>query len=169
MESIGNATDAAFIYNWVKANKTPGASRTSERMQQNPPEGWTFLGEGSYRSTWGKDGVAYKVEHRDGDYGQDNSSEYRNLKRAWECDPIEGVRLPRGDLYTLPSGRTVMAMECIAGKTVNDNWDYYWNVPDHISYLMDKVGSHFNLSDIHSENVMIDAETEELVPVDFGW
>lgn len=168
MEEVGNSADAAFIHDWVIEERGI-RTRTTERMQKNPPEGWSFLGEGAYRSTWrSPDGVAYKVQHQYDGYGQDNEGEYSKLRQAWECEPLKGVRLPKGSLYTLPNDHSVMAMECVAGKTVSARWDY-WNTPEHVSDLMEEIGDRYSLFDVHSENVMYDDETEEVVPVDFGW
>ena len=61
---VGNARDAEFIHEWVRSHMSDWC-RPSDDAQENPPEGWEYLGSGSFRSVWrSPDGVAYKVQHR---------------------------------------------------------------------------------------------------------
>jgi len=165
---IGNEADARLIRDWVRAwygeEKYP---RTTQHMRSDPPEGWTYLGEGSFRSVWlSPDGVAYKVQHRP-DSVQSNEGEYQALERARDREAPVGSRLPACSFYPLGfSGNGVLAMERIVGKTVYAL--YSWDQPKEITDLMWQIECAYNLCDMHSENVMIEESTKVLIPVDFG-
>lgn len=163
MEKVGNIEDAQFISDWLDGQKNYNGVRYSAR--ENPPEGWAYLGEGSYRSAWrSPEGCVYKVEHQEGSY-QSNGDEYYNIIEALKCDPIDGTRIPAASLYHLADVAPVIAMECIEGKTVDNA---YHEVPYHISRAIREISYAYGLYDMHGDNVMIEDGTNLVVPVDFG-
>lgn len=173
MGMVGNARDAQFIRDWC-LNDRERDVYGYVLNEQGAPEGWTHLGSGCYRDVYASpDGVAYKVEQYYSDRGeydghQSNKSEADNLKRLYlTCRMPEGTRLPRFTFYAL-DGRGVMAMELLTGGTLNrfnrfdGEGERYWKLR---SKLLNALG----IEDLHGGNVMVDAETKEVVPVDLGW
>lgn len=170
---IGNETDARLIRDFVRANMDFDGwfDRPSASAKKNPPEGWSYLGGGSYRSTWrSPDGVAYKVQHRPRSY-QTNEEEYRNSLEAeerLECEPIEGIRVPRCSFYPLDDRIDgIIAMECVNGVTVNDKWAYS-GVPLSVRGRIQDAESVLGLWDLHYDNVMVAGSEDDLVIVDLG-
>jgi hypothetical protein len=166
---IGNETDARFIHDWLLARHNEGESLyTTAHIRHNPPEGWTYLGEGSYRSVWeSPEGVAYKVQHHRTSF-QSNEKEYECLVDAHAQEGVVGTRLPACSFYPLSEGADgVLAMECVKGQTVYER--YSWDTPLDIAELMIDIERAYGLRDMHSENVMIEEETKLLIPVDFGY
>lgn len=172
METVGNAEDARFIHEWHERRFDGGFEAYAK--ESDAPKGWKFLGAGKYRSVWrSPEGVAYKVEHNPyRGYGQTNSEEYDKVRFAWSCDPLADVRLPRVELYSLRDDVDVIAMECISGKTVSDQWgDRYWLIPQYVEDVIEEMCHAYGLHDLHSGNVMVTEHEEgqyELTPVDFG-
>jgi len=158
MHAIGSEADARFILEWVKR------SRGEYGVSAEAPEGWEYIGRGSFRSVWrSPEGVAYKVNHHDRD--SQSLSEIQNLRQAWRKKAPKGCRLPRFAEYR-PAGEVVVAMEVIKGKTLLAKYGY----PGYLNHHRDEyrsIGSAYGLSDMHEGNVMID-EDGLLVPVDFG-
>lgn len=165
MHSIGNERDARTIQSWVRSSPKPYGLPQCVKYGE-APEGWEFIGRGSYRSVWrSPEGVAYKVGH-DGANCQ-SSEEVGNLKFAWERGAPEGCRLPKFSAY-YPEGETVVAIELIEGATL---YDYPGDTsPDGLmSYydLLHRIESRFRLRDMHSDNAIVDQDGL-LVPIDFG-
>jgi RIO-like serine/threonine protein kinase len=159
MHNIGNEADAKFILEWVSKGR-----KSCDVPSAKAPEGWEFLGRGSFRSVWrSPEGVAYKVNHSA--YDSQSRSEVRNLRRAWLKKTPKGCRLPRFAEYR-PAGEVVVAMEVIKGKTLHAKYGY----PDCLNYHREEYRSierTYRLDDMHEQNVMID-EDGLLVPVDLG-
>lgn len=97
-----------------------GCKRDAEfirkRHNQYPlPNGWTKLGEGSQRKVFlSPDKVVYKVELKKA--GGSNSSEFFNIQRISELEPLSGWDLPDATLYEVSLHKTVLAMEFIEGE-----------------------------------------------------
>lgn len=165
---IGNEQDATFINSWVHENMEHG--RPSLYSRENPPEGWEFVGKGSYRSVWkSPEGVLYKVQHY---AGGDNMREWRNYQRIVEdARIIPGCRIPKMSYIPIGDGREgIIAAECINGRTVqwyyDEDSDAY---PDEYSDLVFEMETKWRLGDLHMENVMVDEDSGELVAVDLGY
>lgn len=165
MHSIGNERDAQTILSWVRSHS--GEYGVPSCVESNEaPEGWKYVGMGSFRSVWcSPEGVAYKVEHSTTGWSYQSAHEVGNLKFAWEKDMPYGCRLPRFEEF-LVDDETVVAMELIKGvrlydygKTDGPFGDYY--------DMMELIERRLRLTDMHDENVMVD-EDGYLVPVDFG-
>ena len=165
MEILGNAQDARLISDFIRA--------VPERKYGNKgaPNGWEFLGYGSFRSAWrSPDGVCYKVEHYYSDYESDNGCEYQNWRKWCKYELPEGVRIPSLTYYE-NNGRPVVAMECVKGRTLSqwasDNC-LPFNDGTYLEYrsLMREAGRVVGSADMHVENVMIDEDTQDLVIVD---
>lgn len=163
MDIIGNRRDARFILDWVsRSEKEYGRPKVA--WAGSAPLGWEFLGVGSFRSVWrSPDGVAYKVQHDKGYGNNGNEQEYENLLRAQKCELPDGVRLPRGFLFT-EGDYTVMAMEAVDGVTLDD---YRGNLRDMFYNMLSVCESALKLWDLHGDNAMVD-ENGTLVLVDFG-
>lgn len=162
MDILGNEQDARLIRDFVLTDQ----QRAHGRM--GCPDGWQFLGHGSYRSVWlSPEGVCYKVEHEYHPYSSDNAKEYRNW-RDWtrNCILPEGTRIPNLTYYEL-SGRPVIAMERVNGETL---FDAKYFIPEEeiarFRDLMYELEEELGSLDIHDENVMVDYGTMELVIVD---
>lgn len=165
-DNIGCVEEAEFIFAWVKGL----ASQSLWEFKKNVPEGWEFLGSGSYRSTWrSPSGVAYKVQHHTGSY-QNNKGEYDKILNSKEREPLEGVRLPRCSFYAIHPDEGVIAMECVRGATLYNRFevDGYDETPREFIDLMWRVERYYRLVDMHSDNIMIEDDTDVLIPVDFG-
>jgi len=167
---VGNARDAEFIHEWVRSHMNDW-SRPSDEAKENPPEGWEYLGSGSFRSVWrSPDGVAYKVQHRPTS-GQSNESEWVSVQQAYTKPAPAGTRLPLCSFYERGNRMDgVMAMECIAGSTLDEFYggDFY-HIPDVARDLMWNLETTYGLGDMHEQNVMVEDETELLIPIDFGY
>lgn len=162
MDILGNEQDARLIRDFVLADK----KRARGRM--GCPDGWQFLGSGSFRSVWlSPEGVCYKVEHEYYPYSSDNAAEYRNW-RNWtrNCMLPEGTRIPELTYYEL-DGKPVIAMERVNGETFFNAKSF---IPEEeiarFRDLMYELEEELGSSDIHDENVMVDYSTMELVIVD---
>jgi len=165
---VGNAVDAQFILDWVSYNELDSFS-LEEYGPGDVPEGWTYLSKGSFRSVWlSPEGCVYKVQHQYEGWGQSNKDEWRNILAAQRCEAPAGTRLPEAQLYQVDGGRTVIAMECIKGKTVDQRWGV-GDTPREIGVRMRQVERAYELCDLHGDNVMIEDETDILIPVDLGY
>lgn len=177
MTILGNSQDARLIYSWVhESKKDPYAMG---RGSQGAPEGWKFLGYGSFRSAWlSPDGVVYKVEHYYPTYGgpdftSDNSKEYRNWLLWRKCELPARVRLPEVTLYE-NGGKPVIAMECVRGDVLRkwrgvdiynpNSWSTAFKFYQKLMHAAEDALD--GMSDMHDENCMVDDETGELVIVD---
>lgn len=160
---IGNAEDARIIFDAVNAWKRPFYGAHYEDCPL--PEGWSFLGNGSYRSVWcSPSGVAYKVAHDED--GCDNADEYENYVRIMqECDLPEGTRVPACTLHEVEEDRWIIAVEKVNGKTVaayqdelsdEIGWDEAKEKCKPIYKLMNELEQETCIWDMHSENAMID-------------
>lgn len=164
-QSVGNAEEARFIHQWVRSMAGEGFA-PSRRVTNNPPEGWGFLGVGSFRSTWrSPTGVAYKVQHSS-ESCQDNELEYRVAVRLMSAEPLEGVRFPACSFFPADGGEGVIAMECVNGVTLCE-FDRSSSRGD-LYDRMYSAESHYGLRDIHDENVMVEVDTDTLVIVDLA-
>lgn len=164
MHSIGNHRDAQTILDWVRSHPEQYGKPTCVD-EEYAPDGWEFVGSGSFRSVWlSPEGVAYKVEHSR-TYQRQSEAEIESLQRAWGGgEPPRGCRLPKFQSYSI-AGEFIVAVELIRGSTL-----YRYKGP------MDRVGlydamqlceTRYHLRDLHDENVVVD-ENGILVPVDWG-
>ena len=119
MHSIGNESDAQTILRWVRSHS--GEYGIPSCVEHNEaPEGWKYVGHGSFRSVWcSPEGVAYKVEHGTSGWSYQSETEVDNLKFAWEKGAPEGCRLPRFDEFVVDD-TCVVAMELISGARLYD-------------------------------------------------
>ena len=116
MHGIGNVHDAQTIYSWVAESRREYDKPLCAEHKE-APLGWEYVGSGSFRSVWrSPEGVAYKVEHNDGDSCQ-SGDEIENLNLAWGKGAPEGCRLPKFDEFRV-DGEVVVAIELIEGKTL---------------------------------------------------
>lgn len=172
MNVLGNSQDAKLIYQWVHGQRDKRDPYAYSRGSMGAPEGWEFLGYGSFRSAWrSPEGVCYKVEHYYSGWANDsdNSKEYKNWSRwSRECILPERVRLP--DLtYFENGGKPVIAMECVKGVTLTAWRRRPGNEGGYEAYrkLMFKAEDEMDgMCDMHGENVMVEEETGDLVVVD---
>jgi RIO-like serine/threonine protein kinase len=163
MHSIGNEHDAQTILFWVRSHPKE-YGRPSCVTRQQAPEGWEYVGRGSFRSVWrSPEGVAYKVGHYEDDY--QSSEEVSKLKYAWEQEVPEGCRLPKFSAY-YPDNDIVVAVELIEGETLYEYGESSGPFGDYYDLLQD-IEDRFRLSDMHDENAIVDRDGY-LVPVDFG-
>lgn len=164
MYNIGNYQDARFILEWVRKSPFDEYDMRPTVVEESlAPEGWKFLGRGSFRSVWeSPDGVAYKVQHQTG-YSSQQTDEVENLKLAWSRRPPEGCRLPKFNSFEV-NDELVVVMELVRGVTL---FEYCSGERSALYDLMHEVERAYRLLDVHDENVMVD-EDGILVPVDFG-
>lgn len=171
MHGIGNDHDAQTILFWVRSHGRDDWGRPSCIRKGEAPEGWEFLGSGSYRSVWlSPDGVAYKVNHSTWD--DQSEDELSALRKVWDrqADLPAMCRVPRFERYEVDS-EPVVAVEHVKGKTLSDA--QYSNEIDRAEYKLHwehlrMFENRFKLWDMHGENAMIDSETGDLVVVDLG-
>lgn len=162
MHGIGNEWEAEHIYLWVSRDRRKYA-RPRCAEQELAPEGWEYVASGSFRSVWrSPTGVAYKVEHNRSEYSHQSAEEIENLKKAWEKGAPEGCRLPKFDEFRV-DGEVIVAVEYIDGPTLHE----YEGPEDDLYERLDQCEFRFALSDLHDENVVVDADGL-LVPVDLG-
>lgn len=164
--NIGNASDAREILEWVRGS--PERYSVPRCVaEKSAPEGWEYVGHGSFRSVWrSPEGVAYKVEHF-GDYDSQNGDEVMNLASAWESGTPEGCRLPKFAEFRV-SGEIVVAIELIIGETLSNYCYTSGRRNDDLYERLHLCESRYGLGDLHDENVIVEADTGILVPVDFG-
>lgn len=163
MHGIGNEQDARTIVEWLRSDRSD-YGLPSRAAQGKAPEGWEYLGRGSFRSVWrSPEGVAYKVNHST--YDAQSVRELENLRRAWLKKTPKGCRIPRFEEYRVGK-EVVVAMEVIKGVTLYAKYGY----PGYLEHKREEyhsISNVYRLSDMHEENVMED-EDGLLVPVDFG-
>ena len=165
MHGIGNEQDAQKILSWVRSYPTR-YSRPECVNNEEAPDGWEFLGSGSFRSVWlSPEGVAYKVNHRD-DYDEQGEGEVSNLREAWKRQPPEGCRLPEFNHFLI-GGEVIVAIEAIDGVTVEEHLRGEREPDRSMHKLMRDCESMYKLCDVHTENAMIDSNGF-LVVVDWG-
>lgn len=165
MHGIGNEKDAQLILNWVRSS--PDLYGRPEVVEEGlAPEGWRFIGSGSFRSVWcSPEGVAYKVEHDDGYGSCQSEQEVVNLEKSWEKGAPKGCRLPKFSEFIVDD-TYIIAMELIKGITLHEYGKSDGPFGDYYD-LMNVIENRFRLTDMHNENVMVD-EDGYLVPVDLG-
>lgn len=173
MHSIGNARDAGVILAWVRSHRSSRYGKPDCVDSESAPEGWDFVGTGSFRSVWrSPEGVAYKVNHS-GDYDSQSGDEVMHLEFAWnrQDEVPEGCRLPKFDEFRVDE-EIVVAIEHIIGVTL---YEYSYRGMDGVhpnrDTLYDRLyecENTYGLGDLHDENVIIESSTGMLVPVDFG-
>lgn len=165
MSIIGSPEEARLICEWVVGDETERWGVPFRAYDKIPPEGWEYVGRGSYRSVWlSPSKVIYKVNH---EYGNCNYREYEKLCwiRSEGRIPL-GSRLPKAWLYEPRDGEYVVAMEYVPGVILEE---YDGDDQKRISYydLMLTLERRFELYDMHDQNVIVDEEGF-LVPIDFG-
>ena len=166
MHEIGNEDEARQILYWVRASpRDYDYARPQCVTQEEAPEGWEYVGTGSFRSVWlSPTGVAYKVEHGS-KYSHQSEEEATNLNRAWSKGAPEGCRLPKWQRFVVDEDETIIAIELIRGVTL---YEYSGDIPhDELYDRLSRCETHFKLYDLHDSNVIID-EDGYLVPVDLG-
>lgn len=171
MHGIGNDHDAQTILFWVRGHNRDDYNRPSCIINGEAPQGWEYLGTGSYRSVWlSPEGVAYKVSHNTWD--DQSSSELNKLAEVWQNpDRLPArCRVPRFERYEV-DGESVVAVERVKGETLGDL--YYSNKIDRDDYrfyaeALRVFESRFQVWDMHTDNAMIDSETSDLIVVDLG-
>lgn len=168
MHNIGNEEDARTILDWVRSSQKRRFSWPKCVDTKEGPDGWTFLGRGSFRSVWlSPEGVVYKVNHED-DWDEQSADEVDTLSRVWDVGPLEGCRLPKFNWFQLDE-EIVVVMEWVKGWTL---WEYNSRENDcdkrsEYTSLMRRIAVEYAVGDMHDENVMVDKDGY-LVPVDFG-
>lgn len=163
MHNIGNPHDARTILEWVRSHPAEGWRIPACVMDEHAPEGWEYVGRGSYRSVWrSPEGVAYKVGHQDSRWNQ-CLDEITNLKAAWERGAIDGVRLPRFNSFEI-DGELVVALELIEGERLCDYGGLNYR---ELASLIGDIEDEYGLSDMHDQNCIVDTDGL-LVPIDFG-
>lgn len=163
MHSIGNEHDAQTILFWVRSHpKEYGRPSCVTRGQA--PEGWEYIGKGSFRSVWrSPEGVAYKVDHADDPWDTQSETEVNNLGQAWSRGPLEGCRLPKFQHYVVDD-EYVVAIEAITGVTL---YEYEGPGRGKLYSLLNEIEDAYRIGDMHDENAIVDRDGY-LVPVDFG-
>lgn len=168
MHGIGNVSDATLIRTWVRDSpKRSKWGRPDCVHKGYAPEGWKYLGSGSFRSVWlSPEGVAYKVLHTPEDYDNQQRGELDCLARAWEIELPARCRVPKYQPYVF-EGEIITAVERINGKTLDDSYgedDY-----DEFATIKSIASRRLGLQDMHGDNCMVDENTRELVLVDLGY
>lgn len=166
MHNIGNEEEARVIAAWVRSFDMECGVPTCA-YNEEAPDGWEFLGRGSFRSVWlSPTGVAYKVSHHE-HYQEQSEKELDNLGRAWAEYPPKGCRLPRFDGFTVGDDDLVVAIEKINGVTLYEYDRTNREGRDRLYKLLHEIEDEYELADMHDENAIVD-EDGLLVPVDFG-
>lgn len=160
---IGNYEDAKLIHDWVyDSGECYGRPMVVE--DGKAPEGWDYIGQGTFRSVWrSPGGVAYKVQHQKRSM-QSNDEEYANLEQARSCDLPEMVRLPEAALFDF-GDVSIIAMELIDGPRLFD-----YDGPDEDDYYdaIHACQAILRLDDLHDENCVVDTWGGKVVIVDLG-
>lgn len=161
---LGNAKDAEFIHNWY--HEVPYG-------QAGAPEGWKYLGSGSFRSAYlSPDGVVYKVQKDIGPWCgyQTNEGEWETWKRLYlGCKMPKHSRLPKLTYFPISEKVGVIAIERLKGKyTYYGQFKDEAGVPRYWSDVCDAIRTTTKLGDLHGNNLMIDEERNLLVPTDLG-
>lgn len=160
---LGNETSAEFIRDWY------ALMHKHHRWEERAPEGWVRLGDGCYRAAYlhVDENVVYKVEHKYGRGGQTNEGEFKQLCDIKFTKLPKGIHLPRYHLHKL-DGRTVAAMEYVP-KLLSSFSTYrgagvsYWILRAALCETLPQ------LSDMHGDNIAVDEDTQEIIPIDLGW
>lgn len=166
MEKIGSEKNAKLIRDWVASSRNINNWNIPEHVVHgDAPEGWAYLGRGSFRSAWlGPDGVVYKVGHQKNSHQQEQ--EVEKIQECLEKKQLPGCRIPRASEWRFDDGdEIVVSMEKVNGTTLNN---YLGPDREEMYDFMLNVEKHFRLWDMHDQNIMVDEITNELVPVDFG-
>jgi len=163
MHSIGNESDAHLILEWVRSYPRE-YGRPVCVVRGEAPEGWEYIGRGSFRSVWkSPEGVAYKVGHYQDE--DQSTEEVYNLRQAWREGAPKGCRLPQFSAY-YPDGDIVIAIELVEGETLDSHGGSSGPFGDYYD-LLNECEDRFHLGDLHGENAIVDKDGY-LVPIDFG-
>lgn len=160
---IGSREDADLIRDWVYSSGERGG-RPRAVWDGEAPEGWDYIGSGSFRSVWrSPDGIAYKVQHSVRS-SQSNEEEYNNLERARSCDLPGLARLPSAALFDF-GDVSIIAMELIDGPRLSN---YYGPDREEFYEAVAHCETRLRLVDLHDENCVVDIHSGKVVIVDLG-
>lgn len=159
---IGNEKDALLIHNWWHSHRD---------SYRNPPEGWEYLGAGSFRAAYlSPSGVVYKVQKdRPGVRYQSNLGEWNVYKRLYyTCKMPRHSRLPKLGYFPIEGDWGVIAIE-----KLEKNPSYYERVKGTDEYLTwsdvtREVSNVCKIGDLFGDNVFLDEKENLLVPTDLG-
>jgi hypothetical protein len=159
---LGNEHDAKFIRDWHFAE-------IREWQSAETPPGFLLIGSGCARVAYlhKKTNVVYKVEKRyNSGRLQSNEAEYNYLRSQILRKAPKGIRFPRYSLHRL-DGRCVSALEylplLLRDFDVNtEEGSRYWDLRYRlVDFLPD-------LFDLHGQNIAVDADSGQIVPIDLG-
>lgn len=157
---VGNQEEATLIHNWYHDDRWSRAAL---------PEGWTKLGEGSFRAAYlSPSGVVYKVQ-KDLRYGyQTNRGEYAKWRDLYfNCKMPQYSRLPKLGYFPINDSYGVVAIEKLSksynywGAVPGDDGTYWNQVVDRISQVC-RVG------DLGGDNLFLDDDEKAIVPTDLA-
>jgi len=162
---IGNAEEAQFIEHWYR-----NVRDRYDYGNTTAPEGWTYLGEGCYRTAYlAPSGVVYKVQQSMlSDGWQTNEGEWENWKRIYiSCKMPKHSRLPKLTYFPVGEKRGVIAIERFTRNLSRVNFYAAENGVDYWQ-VRDQIGKVTGLADLGGSNLFVDDETKQLVPTDLG-
>lgn len=159
---IGNAEEAQFISDWYRNSKCVCVT--------GAPEGWKYLGSGSYRTAYlSPSGVVYKVQQDPGCSYQSNRGEWDTYRRLYyTCKMPKHSRLPKMGFFPMGSTVGVIAAEFIPKECTwyrvlkNDKGEEYM-----FSDVVRAVRDATRIGDLYGENVRLDANNM-VVPTDIA-
>lgn len=161
---IGNETEARFIHEWYRTQ------RSREDYRDNPgpqaPRRWKRLGSGCYRIAFlAPSGAVYKVQNSPTSC-QSNVSEAATLRRYMFRKLPKGCRFPRYQLFMVKEDEGVMAMERM--ESLLRDYSQYKEEHRRVRVLKnDLVDALYDLWDLHDGNIGV-AEDGAVVPIDLG-
>lgn len=156
---VGNQEEAALIHEWYHYSRSGS---------WNLPEGWTRLGEGSFRAAYlSPSGVVYKVQ-KDLLHGyQTNHGEYEKWRDLYfNCKMPQHSRLPKLGYFPIDEGVGVVAIERLTKQ-----YDYWAKVPGTEIYwgtIVDRVHWACKVGDLGGDNLFMDDDEKTVIPVDLA-
>lgn len=160
---VGNQEEAKFIHDWWWSREY--------YHDYQAPEGWEYLGEGSFRAAYlAPSGVVYKVQmDLPSARHQSNKREYevwRNL--YFNCKMPAHSRLPKLGYFPISDDWGVVAIE-----RLTKGYEYWGCVPgtnDTLTWMqvINRISSQCNISDLVGDNLFLDDDGKTIVPTDLG-
>lgn len=166
---VGNQDEATFIHNWYHAH----ARLRDYYVNSNLPEGWQFLGAGSFRAAYlSPSGVVYKVQKDlSGSRYQTNKGEYDAWRRLYFNTKMPRYsRLPKMGYFPVDefNGIGVVAIE-----RLTKNWSYWGCVPgtnDTVYWndIVRDISNRCKIGDLGGNNLFLSDDEKTIIPTDLA-
>ncbi len=160
---VGNQEEAKFIHDWWWGGYY--------EFSPQAPEGWEYLGEGSFRAAYlAPSGVVYKVQKDlPSSRYQTNKGEYEAWRKLYfDCKMPAHSRLPKLGYFPIDDRWGVVAIE-----RFTKSYDYWACVPDTNdmvtwNHVINRISQECRIGDLSGNNLFLDDDGKTIVPTDLA-